>query len=180
MGTLKSEPSVGTQSSRQVTMKRLCHRKKRRREPSENTTEESVAKYKDTRGKLRRRKVQNRLNLRKRHPPTRAETKRKTKFECVFLPLAKEHWDEIISGTKKFEFRRKNTKVHVRQIGDVHHFLKYIIFWLRSAKPPQYMLIEFNGLDYSHEKTNTHYCMRLGNILSTDTDKIHELGYNYW
>ena len=39
------------------------------------------------------------------------------------------------------------------------------------------MLIEFNGLDTEHEKFKTHYVLKLGKIISTDTDEIKKLTY---
>jgi hypothetical protein len=161
-------------------MPRLSHRKKRRRTPSVNTKEESVEKFKDTMGKRRRRKVRQRLDLRKRHPISRQEKQRKTKKEYCFLPLSQENWDKIMSRKKRFEFRRKNSREHVTRIGNVHHLLTHIIFWRRRAKPAEFMLVEFNGLDFQHERADVDYCMRLGKIISTDVDEIHEIAYNHW
>ena len=161
-------------------MTTLSHRKKRKREPSNNDKCQTIDQFKDTMGKRRRTRVRKRLNLRKRHPISKQEEDRKTKKHCIFLPLAKEHWDDILSGDKKFEFRRKNSKVHVKQIGENHHLLMYIIFWLRQRGPPQLMIVEFNGLDEKHERSSTDYCMRLGKIVSRDLDTIHKIGYNWW
>ena len=79
----------------------MSNRKKRRHQPSDNTVEESLMKFKNTMGKRRRIRIRKRLNLRKRYPPTRQEKQRKTKFECCFLPLKKKYCDDIMSGKKK-------------------------------------------------------------------------------
>ena len=68
--------------------------------------------------------------------------------------------------------------MNVKMIGGKHTMKRYLLFWVRgSTREKNRMLIEFNGLDREHEKSKTHYVLKLGKIISTDTDEIFKLAY---
>ena len=153
-------------------------RKRKRRSGHLFTTNSSKEKYIKTMAKKRRFKVQQLLNLKKKHSLTRSEKARKTNLDVCFLTIKQKWFDEIEKGRKNREFRDKTKRYNVTNIGNKHKLLRYLVFWVRGSKRvKQYMLIEFNGLDNDHEKADTDYVMKLGEIISTDYDEIRKLAY---
>jgi len=156
-----------------------CKRKRARTSGDFIVYNEAREKMIKTKAKKRRSQITQRLNFLKRHPSRYQKLckRRKLHLDVLYLRIQDKFFMEILNGKKNREFR-KRIPMYVRQIEKGKHKLfRYVLFLVQNKPGINQMLIEFNGFDIDHKKWKEQYVLKLGEIISTDADRIKELAY---
>ncbi len=88
-------------------------------------------------------------------------------MNILHLTLIKKWFDEILAGTKKFEYRDVKKYWTSRLFNEDGSVREYDVIYFRNgySKDCRKMKVEFKGVENGNWKGNRVYAIKLGNVI---------------